>query len=117
MSAIFGFCGGLSFDWCRPQLRDIFRVDPNTPCNTHDLLGCPCEGTAMAVPSDSALAEDSDVHDIVQQGFMKACELKPETAEKMDRAVKCPFTRLKLISLADHVNFSTSRGRKRRWPL
>lgn len=90
-------------------------MDSNTPCNTHDLLECPCEGTAMAIPVDASLTEDSD--DIVQHGFVKACELKPGTAEKMDRAVECPFTHWRLIGLTDHVNFSTSRRRKRRWPL
>ena len=69
----------------------------------------------MAVPIDTSLTEGSN--DIVQQGFVKACELKPGTAEKMDRAVECPFTRLTLVSLADLLNFSTSRRKKRRWPL
>ncbi|KAF8070293.1 P-loop containing nucleoside triphosphate hydrolase protein [Lyophyllum atratum] len=76
-----------SDSFTRKDLRDIFRIDPNTPCNTHDLLECPCEGTASAALPDDVPAVLSDDEDIEpEQGFVRACDVKPELSNKMDRA-------------------------------
>ena len=45
--------GGNSFT--RDELRDLFRLDEGLNCQTHDLLGCECEGRGMlAQPGPSA---------------------------------------------------------------
>ncbi|KAG6862306.1 hypothetical protein C0995_016004 [Termitomyces sp. Mi166 len=62
----------------------IFRIDPNTPCNTHDLLECPCEGPSIS--DDTLSREDGDDGMETEQGFVKACNIKPEFLDKMDRA-------------------------------
>ncbi|KAJ7078907.1 SNF2 family N-terminal domain-containing protein [Mycena belliarum] len=36
-----------SDSFSRKDLRDIFRIHPDTTCNTHDLLECPCDGTLV----------------------------------------------------------------------
>ena len=74
-------------------MRDIFRVDPDTACNTHDLLECTCNG----IRSDNSLAtidtnrsnmEEEDPGDSEpEKGFMAASQVKPETFNKMDKAV------------------------------
>ncbi|KAG5646279.1 hypothetical protein DXG03_003875 [Asterophora parasitica] len=74
-----------------PSLRDIFRVDPNTSCNTHDLLECPCDGLAGAVSYESFEGGSDDKHDSdsdieLDRGFVRACEVKPGHIGKMDRA-------------------------------
>jgi DNA repair and recombination protein RAD54B len=76
-------------------LRDIFRVDPDTGCNTHDLLECPCNGMGKSNPLEPIDtnraqldddAEDSDDSEPVK-GFMAATQVKSENINKMDKAV------------------------------
>ena len=47
--------GGNSFT--REELRDLFRLDEALSCQTHDLLGCTCEGRGM--PDAAASDEGS----------------------------------------------------------
>ena len=35
------------------ELRDLFRLDLNAGCQTHDLLGCGCKGLGVNTPSSS----------------------------------------------------------------
>ncbi|RDB25350.1 DNA repair and recombination protein RAD54B [Hypsizygus marmoreus] len=74
-----------SDSFSRKDLRDIFRIDPNTACNTHDLLECPCDGMTTVVPDDAA-SDDMEEDIEPEQGFIKACQVKPEVVDKMDRA-------------------------------
>lgn len=78
------------------QLRDIFRVDPNTSCNTHDLLECPCNGMGKSLPLETIdtnrapnddNANDSD-EDEMERGFMAASQVKSEIINKLDKAVR-----------------------------
>lgn len=80
------------------QLRDIFRVHPDTSCNTHDLIECPC---INASGSDLSIAEkatsDSDTDSIGEssdeeeegtvKGFVAASQVKTEDIMRMDKAV------------------------------
>ncbi|KAF5385986.1 hypothetical protein D9615_002412 [Tricholomella constricta] len=75
-----------SDSFTRKDLRDIFRIDPNTPCNTHDLLECPCDGLKYPVPDGPPEGGSDDDDFEPEQGFVKACEVKPEHIDKMDRA-------------------------------
>jgi hypothetical protein len=42
----------------RDELRSLFRVDPNTPCDTHNAIKCGCDGSAAtaAAKADEAAA-------------------------------------------------------------
>ena len=57
-SSVMDQKGGTS-SFSRDELRDLFRLDLGDSCQTHDLLGCSCEGRGL---SDAAVAED-DVDD------------------------------------------------------
>jgi DNA repair and recombination protein RAD54B len=77
------------------QLRDIFRVHPDTGCNTHDLLDCDCGGGSKHIlkgngnctedGEDDSNGDDEDSSDI---GFVIASQVKPNRIEKMDRTVR-----------------------------
>ncbi|KAG6891751.1 hypothetical protein C0992_006172 [Termitomyces sp. T32_za158] len=73
-----------SDSFTRKDLRDIFRIDPSTPCNTHDLLECPCEGRDVSEDT-SPQEEDVDDDTETEQGFVKACDIKPGSIDKVDR--------------------------------
>ena len=47
--------GGAS-NFTREELRDLFRLDEGLSCQTHDLLGCNCEGRGIP---DSAVADET----------------------------------------------------------
>ncbi|KAG5636358.1 hypothetical protein H0H81_008306 [Sphagnurus paluster] len=86
---------------------DVIIIDPNTPCNTHDLLECPCEGltNTLDVPAAADTQDDDEVDGESAQGFVKACDLKPEAIDKMDRA----YMQRKKVGLAalgewKHIN-------------
>ncbi|KAJ7647498.1 SNF2 family N-terminal domain-containing protein [Roridomyces roridus] len=80
-----------SDSFSRKDLRDIFRIDPDTACNTHDLLQCPCDGT-FSVPvqeEDSSNAEsDSEDSDSESKGFINASQIRPGQINKMDKAAR-----------------------------
>lgn len=69
------------------QLRDIFRIHPDTFCNTHDLLECPCDGKLVTDDDASAQSsvhsddEDSDT------GFITASAIKPGQISKIEKEV------------------------------
>ncbi|CAK5281379.1 unnamed protein product [Mycena citricolor] len=83
-----------SDSFSRKDLRDIFRIHPNTICNTHDLLGCPCDGKGKSKAQDDGLDDDlagdgSDAEsdsDVESKGFVNASCIQPEDMTKMDRA-------------------------------
>lgn len=41
--------GGTS-NFTREELKDLFRLDEGLSCQSHDLLGCSCEGRGLPVP-------------------------------------------------------------------
>ena len=47
--------GGAS-NFTREELRDLFRLDESLSCQTHDLLGCSCDGRGIP---DSAVADEA----------------------------------------------------------
>ncbi|KIM91969.1 hypothetical protein PILCRDRAFT_809966 [Piloderma croceum F 1598] len=83
-----------SDSFSRKDLRDIFRIDPDTACNTHDLLECPCNGMSKSNPLESIDinraqldddAEDSDDPE-PEKGFIAAAQVKSEDINKMDKS-------------------------------
>lgn len=91
------------------QLRDIFRVHPETGCNTHDLLDCGCDAVskhfndnvASVSGNDIEVDDDDDDEDAVGIGFVNASQVKPRHIEKMDGAVRIsiPFFTIHRITL------------------
>ncbi|KAJ6451570.1 hypothetical protein C8R45DRAFT_946122 [Mycena sanguinolenta] len=80
-----------SDSFSRKDLRDIFRIHPNTACNTHDLLECPCDGmvTVNTEEKDDDVSMDSDSDSgSKQKGFVNAAQIRPEEINKADKAVR-----------------------------
>jgi len=76
------------------QLVDIFRVHPNTGCNTHDLLGCPCDQPGYQEDGDTESDDELDQPDAVLRqlkrlgsGFMSASSIDSDAISAMDKAV------------------------------
>jgi DNA repair and recombination protein RAD54B len=82
-----------------PQLRDIFRIHPDTACHTHELLDCRCDDPENdESPNDGPSATDEAVDDLdsdldeddmkLVKTFQAASQLKPEQMDRMDKAVR-----------------------------
>ena len=81
------------------KLRDLFTVQLQTSCHTHELLGCDClnegdredDGSANSESNDrnenEDEEEDEEDEDTRPAGFQSASTVKPETITKMDKAV------------------------------
>jgi DNA repair and recombination protein RAD54B len=92
------------------QLRDIFRIQPDTACGTHDLLDCKCGDVADEEASedntktviaalDGSESELDDEEVELVKTFQAASQLKPEQMERADKAVcalRLPIFRLEL---------------------
>jgi DNA repair and recombination protein RAD54B len=46
--------GGGSSSFSREELKDLFRLDEASVCQTHDLIGCECGGRGVVRPVDMA---------------------------------------------------------------
>lgn len=83
------------------KLRDIFRVHPDTPSNTHDLLECICEGDEE-IDGSVEQVDPNDDQDDDPQGFMLASQVKPQRGlNKTDKEVKLP--RLHAFNLVNEL--------------
>ncbi|KAF7315296.1 hypothetical protein MIND_00044100 [Mycena indigotica] len=104
-----------SDSFSRKDLRDIFRIHPDTVCNTHDLLSCRCDGredsdvdevtldTIEASESDSD--QDSDVEKPTTQGFMSASQVRPSDLVDMDKSyLRKKQQQLQSLSHWKHIN-------------
>ncbi|KAL4766601.1 DEAD/DEAH box helicase [Aspergillus foveolatus] len=79
----------------RDELRDLFRLDVESKCQTHDLLACGCGGKGYSTASGNdntpqqepeGLGEDDDESDISCLNFptlMKATEVNMEEQERL----------------------------------
>ncbi|KAJ7497126.1 SNF2 family N-terminal domain-containing protein [Mycena latifolia] len=77
-----------SDSFSKKDLRDIFRIHPDTGCNTHDLLECPCDGTLTMdtkedVTDEESIESDSDSEN---KGFVNASQIRPEKMNKVEKA-------------------------------
>lgn len=81
----------------RDELKDLFRLDEESICQTHELLGCDCGGRGHAAHPDdpepalsdnaaSTPAEDSDYDFPDLRTLIKASELDMEEQERRLRA-------------------------------
>jgi DNA repair and recombination protein RAD54B len=75
------------------QLRDIFTIRPETACNSHDLLDCPCDHIGTSGDNDSpstagaALEDESRLTAATTSGFVVASQVKIVDSPKLDKAV------------------------------
>ncbi|KAI5820395.1 SNF2 family N-terminal domain-containing protein [Pyronema omphalodes] len=62
------------------ELRDIFSLDEETECQTHDLLECPCGGQGYIVDPPAPVVNSDDENDDLPEfpGIMKASQLTEE---------------------------------------
>ncbi|KAJ3518137.1 hypothetical protein NLJ89_g63 [Agrocybe chaxingu] len=76
-----------SDSFTRKDLRDIFRIYPDTACNTHDLLGCDCEmETSSSIIPEVALANKHEqVLQPVQRGFIAASAVSDKELDAAER--------------------------------
>ncbi|KAA8651567.1 hypothetical protein EYZ11_006541 [Aspergillus tanneri] len=81
----------------RDELKDLFRLDQESQCQTHDLLNCDCQGTGQLVThSDDDSKEVSDTDKSSAEGdeedfpdlpaLIKASQLDIEKQERSIRA-------------------------------
>jgi DNA repair and recombination protein RAD54B len=68
----------------KDELRDLFRLDEREGCQTHDLLGCTCEG--RGVPEVDEVLELSAVEDDVEKGDEDEDEDQDETYLELRKA-------------------------------
>ncbi|TFK25490.1 RAD54B protein [Coprinopsis marcescibilis] len=69
-----------SDSFSKKDLRDIFRINPNTSCNTHDLLDCTCNSSTgrSTVVAPVPRLEDSKQRTAELKGFQSASSVLPE---------------------------------------
>ncbi|KAF8557976.1 hypothetical protein OG21DRAFT_1494290 [Imleria badia] len=103
-----GTAGSKADSFTRRDLRDIFRIQPDTPCNTHDLLGCECGGRGLShvhsIDTGIKLEEAGD-DDCSEQGFINASQLDPVQVDKAE-AAEIRKKRVELAALGEwtHIN-------------
>ncbi|KAJ5642358.1 DNA repair and recombination protein [Penicillium lividum] len=85
------------------ELRDLFRLDEESRCQTHDLLGCDCGGKGISAPSsgvatpnlktgededsNSELSELSDASD-EEPAFPKLIKASEVDMEEQERSIR-----------------------------
>ncbi|KAF2259340.1 DNA repair and recombination protein RAD26 [Lojkania enalia] len=95
------------------ELRDLFKLDERDRPQTHDILGCPCEGKGVAVLEDvSDAKEDSDDEDedAGYPGLQKASQVDMEELEIKIRNRKAkgrPDEQPKLKMLIEYAHIDT----------
>ncbi|KAI0832427.1 P-loop containing nucleoside triphosphate hydrolase protein [Trametes gibbosa] len=98
-----------SDSFTRKDLLDIFTINPHTACNTHDLLGCPCEASTeeqedLPLSELEEVSSSSDDEDPVK-GFMAASQVKTKDINKADKAyIKQKRAQLAALGEWTHIN-------------
>ncbi|EOA85383.1 helicase [Exserohilum turcicum] len=99
------------------ELRDLFRLDEREGCQTHDLLGCTCEGRGSLEPKledENAGNEDEDDDDDDEDKLptlQKASRVNIEEQEariQARRAAKLP--KLRMLMEYRHIDTSILKG-------
>ncbi|KAF5370698.1 hypothetical protein D9758_002095 [Tetrapyrgos nigripes] len=87
---IDGIAGSKADSFTRKDLRDIFRIHPDTACNTHDLLQCVCDNDSANDPETineelqrGTFSDDEEKENL--KGFVAASQVKTENVIKADR--------------------------------
>ncbi|KAJ4288618.1 helicase [Kalmusia sp. IMI 367209] len=66
----------------REELRDLFRLDERDTCQTHDLLGCKCNGKGLLQAPISVDEEDEEHDDDPYPGLRAASQVDMEEQEE-----------------------------------
>ncbi|KAF6760030.1 RAD54B protein [Ephemerocybe angulata] len=93
-----------SDSFSQKDLRDIFRIDINTGCNTHDLIGCSCDG-ASSSPGPAATRKLAAVSGKpVPKGFMSASTVALEDTFADQEYLEKKKAELASLSEWKHIN-------------
>lgn len=57
-------------------LKDLFTLNLETECNTHDLIECGCEGSGEVIEDDEEIEEESDEENSDENGWTTASSLR-----------------------------------------
>ena len=107
-----------SSSFSRDELRDLFRLDDTTGCQTHELIGCKCDGrglpdTSLIQSADAGGALESDGAAPEPGGLVKCSELDLEEQERKIEAIQAAKRRRKrgaeMQSLLAYTHIDTSR--------
>lgn len=116
--------GGTS-NFTKEELKDLFRLDEGLSCQTHDLLGCGCEGRGLPAPfpvdeepieifdsDDEARDEDMpDLPRLIQANKLDMEEqerkIKEDARSSRNRKDSAKMDSLMAYSHIDTSNFST----------
>ncbi|KAI9721290.1 MAG: hypothetical protein M1812_002452 [Candelaria pacifica] len=100
----------------RDELKDLFKLDENATCQTHDLLGCCCEGRGLPImpsvtPSDGdEEAEDEDLPEYPT--LVPANKLNVEAQERQIKAqaeaARAKNKNSKMQSLMQYMHIDTT---------
>ncbi|KAF3926902.1 hypothetical protein ABW20_dc0105328 [Dactylellina cionopaga] len=95
--------GGSNFT--AAELRDLFRLDAETVCNTHDLLGCDC-GEMGELAEDAEEGEEEEEDEPVQlTGWTKASVVDIDQQEEAYRkATSKARQRMRALLEFSHIN-------------
>jgi DNA repair and recombination protein RAD54B len=95
----------------REELRDLFRLDEDSQCQTHDLMQCKCGGRGeipddglSTIESDVPDEEDEDSDDLYESPppLIKASEIDQQAAKPRKRKAK------EMRSLQEYSHFDPS---------
>ncbi|KAI1924216.1 helicase [Ophidiomyces ophidiicola] len=83
--------GGVA-QFSREELKDLFRLDEEAGCQTHDLLGCICGGIGAnpLLPSHNVMEEKSDSDGLTEDSDGSD---RPKNAPKLTKASELPYPR------------------------
>ena len=119
-SSVIDKKGGTS-SFTREELKDLFRLDENIACQTHELIGCGCGGKGL--PDTSLLDEETPVGSVDDDDellldvptLLKSSQVNVEEQErKIKEAVEAAKSRVraaKLQSLMTYSHVDTSQFR------
>lgn len=113
--------GGTS-SFTKEELKDLFRLDEGLSCQTHDLLGCGCEGRGLPAPfpvdeepieildSDEEMREDDmpDLPRLIQANNLDMEEQERKITEDA-RSLRYQKDGAKMDSLMAYSHIDTSR--------
>ncbi|MCJ1379469.1 helicase [Xylographa soralifera] len=115
-SSVMDKKGGTS-SFTREELKDLFRLDENIACQTHELIGCSCGGKGLPdvspldeETSESPMDEDEELLDVPT--LLRSSQVNMEEQERKIReaaeAVKSKSRGAKLQSLMTYSHVNTS---------
>ena len=108
--------GGNSFS--RDELRDLFRLDQSPSCQTHELLGCPCQGRGL--PPDPVADEEASwtvLEDDEPEASDSEFDLPPprrrkSTFQQQQRGELVPANKLDMLAQEQVIREETRRESK-----